>query len=258
MNPLHTLLQQTPRAEVYPLLTGLPEVFPQKHEMAYNRLSQADRAELAQLRKADYETLTDALEGFLGYVGVPLEEMSKRQWTVFRWMHRFWLKAAKKYTTTLVTWGVEATERTADGVLCYRTSGGNINESVYARTGAITLKRVLECSSLVLSQVLGYHEESLGLSEALARATAESERVIVEHLRKRRAYLKAFDGRLTKPIQELVDSFRSYVFYESVGDVEADCLGSNPAGKWDLEQYYLDKLVDENDYDSQSEDDYED
>lgn len=231
-------------------------MFPKRSEMAYNRLSHSDRAELAQLRKADYETLCECLEGFLGYVESPLEEMSKRQWTVFRWMHRFWLKAAKRYTTTLVTWGVEATERTEDGTLCYRTAGGNINESVYLRTGAVTLKQILERAGLVLSQVLGYHEETLGISAAIVRATAESERVIVEYLRKRRAYLKAFDGRLTKPIQELVDRFRSYVFYEPIGDIAADCLGSNPAGKWELERYYLDN-PDDNDYDSQSEDDYE-
>lgn len=252
MNLLHVYLQSTPRAENYPLLFTLPTVFPNRSEVAYNRLSQADRAELSWLRKADYDMLCEALDGYLGYIGVGLEQMTKRQYTVFRWMHRFWCKAARKFTQTLVTWGSAAFDKTPEGKKCYRREGGNINESVYLRTGTVTLKGILERAGQVYAQVMGYDESDPD------RARAEADRVVVEYLRKKRGYLKAFDGRLKTTLQTLVDTFRPYIYYEMSGDIHEDCLGANPAGKWEYEHYIeLCDSSDENDYHSQSEDDYE-
>lgn len=254
MNLLHIYLRETKRAEVYPRLVALPREFSRRSEMAWNRLAASDKEGLLDLRKQGYDALCAVLDAHIdacattiveGVPTVNLEAMTKRQWTVFKYLHRYWCVAARKYTQTLVTWGTEAFRR-QDGILCYRGHGGNLNEVVYNRVTERHLKSVL-------SQSVEAYRAVLTVSDDVNRALAESQHSVVEYLRSKRAYLRAFDGRLKAPIQGLMDELRQWVLYTLTGDDRADLIGRTPLGIYTVEA--VDAYVEEDEeYDGYTED----
>lgn len=231
-------------------------MFPKRSTVPFGRLSKAVQQGLKALRHKDYDHLCAELEDFLGEVGCDLEAMSKREYTIFRHLHRLWLGAARRFTNTLVHWGKAATIRDSEGVLPCRMAGGNLNEVIYTREHPETLPEVIKRANRVIHNFMALGLDGYG--QDVERAQAEGDAVLVKHLRKSRAYLKSFDGRLKAPLQDFMNMFRQYITYEACGEPEVDILGLSPLGRWELEEYRMTHPTTEEDYDQDYDDEVQD